>query len=226
MKPTELLARAPTGDGDEISLTRRDGAYYLALKSSGELMTSRAHGSEKALSTLAIAAMPKVPRPRVLVGGLGFGYTLRAALDALPATGEVVVAELFDLVLEANRGEVGELAGRPLDDPRARVRMGDVYDALEQESWEAILLDVDNGPEAFTLEANSRLYTPKGLARLAKSLVPRGILGIWSNAEGPPSDGVLRRFENSGFFTPWVERTRSREGGKGSHHTIVLARRR
>ncbi len=225
MKPTELLARAPTGDGDEMTLTRRDGAYYLNLKSSGELMTSRAHGSERALATLAIAAMPKTPRPRVLVGGLGFGYTLRAALDALPPDAEVVVAELFDLVLTANRGEVGELAGRPLDDPRVSVRMGDVRDALGDATFEAILLDVDNGPEAFTLAANSRLYSGKGLARLARSLVPRGILGIWSNAEGPPSEPVLRRFETSGFFTPWVERTRSRERGRGAHHTIVLARR-
>ncbi|MEO8198054.1 MAG: hypothetical protein ABI689_15155 [Thermoanaerobaculia bacterium] len=226
MKPTELLARAPTGDGDEMTLTRRDGAYYLNLRSSGELMTSRAHGSEKALATLALAAMPKSPRPRVLVGGLGFGYTLRAALDALPADAEVVVAELFDLVLTANRGEVGELAGRPLDDPRVSVRMGDVREALGDATFEAILLDVDNGPEAFTLAANSRLYSAKGLGRLAHSLVPRGILGIWSNAEGPPSEPVLKRFEGSGFYSPWVERTRSRERGRGAHHTIVLARRR
>ena len=89
-------------------------------------MTSRAHGSEKALATLAIAGDAEIGGPRVLVGGLGFGYTLRAALDALPADAEVVVAELFDLVLTANRGEVGELAGRPLDDPRVSVRMGDV----------------------------------------------------------------------------------------------------
>jgi spermidine synthase len=225
VKPTELLARAPTGDGDEMTLTRRDGAYYLNLRSSGELMTSRAHGSEKALATLAIAAMPKVPKPRVLIGGLGFGYTLRAALDALPAQAEVVVAELFDLVLDANRGEVGELAGRPLDDPRVAVRMGDVRDALGAATFEAILLDVDNGPEAFTLAGNSRLYTAKGLGKLAHSLVPRGILGIWSNAEGPPSEAVLKRFESSGFYKPWVERTRSRDNKRGSHHTIVLARR-
>ena len=162
MKPTELLARAPTGDGDEMTLTRRDGAYYLNLKSSGELMTSRAHGSERALATLACKAMPKSARPRVLVGGLGFGYTLRAALDALPPEAEVVVAELFELVLTANRGEVGELAGRPLDDPRVSVRMGDVRDALGDATFDAILLDVDNGPEAFTLVANSRLYSAKG----------------------------------------------------------------
>ena len=226
MKPTEILARAPTGDGDEMTLTRRDGAYYLNLRSSGELMTSRAHGSERALATLACAAMPRLPCPRVLVGGLGFGYTLRAALDVLPAGAQVVVAELFDLVLTANRGEVGELAGRPLDDPRVSVRMGDVKDALGDATFDAILLDVDNGPEAFTLAANSRLYSGKGLARLARSLSSRGILGIWSNAEGPPGEAVLRRFEGAGFFIPWVERTRSREGGRGAHHTIVLARRR
>ena len=107
------------------------------------------------------------------------------------------MAELFDLVLTANRGEVGELAGRPLDDPRVSVRMGDVRDALGDATFEAILLDVDNGPEAFTLAGNSRLYTAKGLGKLAHSLVPRGILGIWSNAEGPPSEPVLKRFEGS-----------------------------
>ncbi|MEO8276160.1 MAG: hypothetical protein ABI639_08060 [Thermoanaerobaculia bacterium] len=226
MKPIEILARAPTGDGDELTLMRRDGDYFLSLQSSGELMTSRAHGSEKALATLACAALPKTERPRVLIGGLGFGYTLRAALDALPASAEVVVAELFDLVLTANRGEVGTLAGRPLDDPRVSVRMGDVREALGEATFEAILLDVDNGPEAFTLVANSHIYSSRGIARLARSLVPRGILGIWSNAEAPPAPAVLKRIESNGFYTPWGERTRSRERGRGSHHTIVLARRR
>src|SRR5690606_22104656 len=113
-------------------------------------------------------------RPRVLIGGLGFGYTLRAALDALPAAAEVVVAELFDLVIDANRGEAGELAGRPLDDPRSRLVKEDVHDALARGPFDAILLDVDDGPEAFTLRRNRRLYSGTGLARIAESLAPGG----------------------------------------------------
>ena len=196
MKPTELLARAPTGDGDEMTLTRRDGAYYLNLRSSGELMTSRAHGSEKALATLAIAAGPKTPRPRVLIGGLGFGYTLRAALDALPAEAEVVVAELFDLVLTANRGEVGELAGRPLDDPRVVVRMGDVRDALGDATFEAILLDVDNGPEALVDPRNERIYADPGLKTLARALRKGGRAVFWSAGT---DDSFLKRLTKAGF---------------------------
>jgi spermidine synthase len=225
MKPTELLARAPTGDGDEMTLTRRDGAYYLNLRylrSSGELMTSRAHGSEKALATLACAAMPKTEQPRVLVGGLGFGYTLRAALDALPATATVVVAELFDLVLTANRGEVGELAGRPLDDPRVRLYEGDVRDRIrDRGAYDAILLDVDNGPSAFVHDANAGLYTRTGVRAAFEALRSPGVLVVWSLTRDEP---YLQRLREAGFAAS-EHLTRARSGGRKKHVLIAGVKR-
>jgi spermidine synthase len=220
MKPIEVLARATTPDGEELKLWRRDGVWSLDLGGS-ELMSSRAHGSERALATLACAPLAARARPRVLVGGLGFGYTLRAALDALPAAAEVVVAELFDLVIAANRGEAGALAGRPLDDPRTVLVQSDVHDALAGAPFDAILLDVDNGPEAFTLARNRRLYSEEGLARISRSLAPDGILAVWSAG---PDPAFVRRLEQASFAAR-AETARGRDGGRGNRHTIFLARR-
>lgn len=220
MKPIEVLARATTPDGEEMKLWRRDGVWSLDV-GGAELMSSRAHGSERALATLACAPIADRKRPRVLIGGLGFGYTLRAALDALPAAAEVVVAELFDLVIDANRGEAGELAGRPLDDPRSRLVKEDVHDALARGPFDAILLDVDDGPEAFTLRRNRRLYSGTGLARIAESLAPGGILAVWSAG---PDAAFLARLKQAGFQAR-VETARGLDGGRGNRHTIFLARR-
>ncbi len=224
MQPTEILARERTADGEELTLTRRDGVYALNL-AGGELMSSRTHDSESALARVACAEIRGLRRPRVLVGGLGFGYTLRAALDALPAEAEVVVVELFELVLQANRGAVGDLAGRPLADRRVSVRMGDVGEALAKEPFDAILLDVDNGPEAFTVAANSDLYSASGIARLAASLSSGGVLAVWSNAPGSACTAFARRLESAGFAV-WVERMRAREGGRGARHAVIVGRRR
>src|SRR5688572_11827633 len=199
MKPTETLARERTADGEEMSLTARDGAYFLNLDGQ-VLMSSRAHGTEGALARLAcapLAARPGLTRPRVLIGGLGFGYTLRAALDSLPPGAEVTVVEISELVLAANREEVGSLAGRPLEDPRVSEVRGDVLAALgKQPRYDAILLDVDNGPRAFTLARNRRLYSASGLALLAASLNPAGVLAVWSEA---PAEAFGRRLELAGF---------------------------
>lgn len=224
MQPTEILARERTADGEELTLTRRDGVYALNL-SGGELMSSRAHGSENALARLACGAMRPSERPRVLVGGLGFGYTLRAALDILPAGAEIVVCELFELVLQANRGAIGDLAGRPLDDRRVSVRMGDVGKALGRERFNGILLDVDNGPEAFTVAGNSDLYSAFGIARLAASLSSEGVLAVWSNAPASANAAFARRLESAGLGVR-VERVRAREGGRGAHHAVIVGRRR
>jgi len=222
MQPTEILARERTADGDELTLTRRDGVYALNL-SGGELMSSRAHGSEKALARLACSAMRPSERPRVLVAGLGFGYTLRAALDILPASAEIVVCELFELVLEANRGAIGDLAGRPLEDRRVSVRIGDVQKAFGKELFDAILLDVDNGPEAFTVAGNAGLYSASGIARLAASLEPEGVLAVWANAPGSACAAYAGRLERAGFVVR-VERVRAREGGRGARHAVIVGR--
>lgn len=220
MKPIEVLARATTPDGEEMKLWRRDGVWSLDV-GGAELMSSRAHGSERALATLACAPVAERRRPRVLIGGLGFGYTLRAALDALPATAEVVVAELFDLVIDANRGEAGALAGRPLDDPRSMLVKEDVHDTLARGPFDAVLLDVDDGPGAFTLRRNRRLYSETGLARIAKSLAPGGLLAVWSAG---PDEAFLARLKRAGFAAR-VETARGSDAGRGNRHTIFLARR-
>ena len=221
MKPTEMLARDRTPDGEELVLSRRDGVYLLSVEGM-ELMTSRAHGSEDALASLACAAVAKLKAPRVLVGGLGFGYTLRAALGHLPRDARVVVCEVFPSLLEWNRGPLAELAGRPLEDPRVKAVRADVRTLLDgPERFDAILLDVDNGPEAFTLRSNGQLYSADGLGRLWRSLTRGGMLAVWSAVPGPAFEGRLRR---AGFEVR-TERASARGGGKGRLDTIFLARR-
>jgi spermidine synthase len=221
MKPIETLAREKTPEGDELVLTRRDGVYHLIVDGV-ELMTSLVHGSEEDLARLAAAAIAKKRAPRVLVGGLGFGYTLRAALDHLPPGGKVVVCELFASLLQWNRDLLGELAGRPLDDRRVEVVLADVRVFLDgRERFDAILLDVDNGPEALTLRSNGGLYTEAGLERLSQSLTDGGVVAFWSSS---PSPAFERRLRRAGFEA-WTERVPARGGGKGKNHAIFLARR-
>lgn len=225
MQPIETLARERTPDGEELTFTRRGSVYSLNLAGS-VLMSSRAHGTELALASLAcvgLAGQTGRPRPRVLIGGLGFGYTVRAALDDLPPGAEVVVYEFFALVMAANRqSEVAELAGRPLQDSRVTVIQGDVREALGKAPFDAILLDVDNGPRAFTIRRNERLYSAQGLALLARSLVRGGVLAIWSEA---PDEVFGRRLEAAGFELR-VHTARGGDTGGGTRHTIFVARRR
>jgi spermidine synthase len=186
------------------------------------LMSSRMHGSEQALAALALRRM-EVPDACVLVGGLGMGFTLRATLDLLPQDATVVVAELVPAVVEWNRGALGTLAGHPLRDPRVRVEMGDVADTLQSssESFDAVLLDVDNGPDAFTAATNARLYNDAGLAAARAALKPGGVLAVWSAWED-------RRFEQRlryAGFVVHLERVRGRLKKGGPKHTIFLARR-
>lgn len=221
MKPTETLARERTPEGDELVLSRRDGVYHLSVAGE-ELMTSRVHGSEEALARLACAALAEKKAPRVLIGGLGFGYTLRAALEHLPRGARVVVCEVFASLLDWNRGVLADLAGRPLDDRRVRARRADVQDLLDgSERFDAILLDIDNGPHAFTLRSNASLYSQAGLARLWQSLTERGVLAVWSSSPAPEFAGRLRR----AGFEPWTERVSARGDARRRNHTIFLARR-
>lgn len=198
-------------------------------------MSSRAHGSEEDLARLACAALTERKAPRVLVGGLGFGYTLRAALNCLPPKAEVVICELFALLLEWHRrGVLGDLAGRPLEDRRVKAVRADVATLLgvrdardarddrdDRDRFDAILLDVDNGPEAFTLRSNGRLYSAEGIARLRESLAAGGVLAVWSSSPDPKFVDRLRR----AGFDARAHRVPAREGAAKRNHTIFLARR-
>jgi spermidine synthase len=158
------------------------GDEFAIRKRGAELMNSRQHASEESLATLCCEGLGKVANARVLVGGLGMGFTLRATLDALAPTARVDVVELVPEVVEWNRTHLGKLAGEPLADPRVHVTVGDVAAAIRnaREPWHAILLDVDNGPDAFTSPANSALYGLKGLMAARQALVPGGTFGVWS----------------------------------------------
>lgn len=173
MIPWETLARAQTPDATEMVLCRRGQEYVLRV-GGAELMSSRRYRSEERLAQLTCPG-----RRRVLLGGLGLGRTLEAALQLLPASSELVVVELIPEVVSWNREYLGMAAS--LDDPRVRVEVGDVAQRLDQEAaWDAIVLDVDNGPDALTCRANFELYGEGGLARARRGLRPGGILGVWS----------------------------------------------
>ncbi len=219
MKPWELLGQTRAPDGAELALTLRSGEYVI-LANGKSLMSSRMHGSEEALATFACARIRGHEEPRVLIGGLGMGFTLRATLDLLPPDGSVVVAELVPAVVEWNSGPLGPLAGHPLKDRRARVEAGDVGVTIRSSvnAFDAILLDVDNGPAAFATSGNAGLYGDAGLAAARNALRDGGVLAVWSARED-------RRFEQrlryAGFRVE-VERVRGRLKKGGPRHTIFL----
>jgi len=219
LKPWELLGEARAPDGTLMALTRRDREYVI-LADGKLLMSSRMHGSEEALATFACHHARTLERPSVLIGGLGMGFTLRATLDLLPPAASVIAAELVPAVVEWNRRALRTLAGAPLEDPRVRVEVGDVGDILRTSvgRFDAVLLDVDNGPDAFTSSANGGLYDDRGLAAAHAALTRDGVLAVWS-AWGD------RRFEqrlrHAGFVVR-VEHVRARLKKGGPRHTIFL----
>jgi spermidine synthase len=178
--PWRELGRAKVGNG-ELILARRGDEFAIRL-GGAELMNSRLHASEESLAKLGCAGLGRVGAPRVLVGGLGMGFTARAALDVLPRDAQVTIVELVPEVVEWNREHLADLARRPLEDPRVTVQVGDVTRAIaeHQDHWHAILLDVDNGPDAFTAPSNAALYGIKGLIACRKALVRGGALAVWS----------------------------------------------
>lgn len=226
MIPWVPLARAPIpGTQQELCLYRHGDQLEFSIQISGyvsELMNSRMHASEDALAELGCAVIASRPAPRVLVGGLGMGFTLAAALKALGPDGLVTVAELVPEVVEWNKGPLGECAGFPLNDPRTHVHVGDVAELLRrgQAAYDAVLLDVDNGPEGMTHHGNGWLYSPPGLAAAQRTLRPGGVLAVWS---ATPDDRFTRRLRQAGFQVD-VRTVRARPG-KGARHTIWLARR-
>lgn len=218
MKPWETLDTT-TVDGTTLKLTRHD-QEFLILAGAVPLMSSRTHGSEDALAMAGCRHVRLLPAPSVLVGGLGMGFTLRAALDLLPSAATVVVAELVPAVVAWNRGVLGPLAGHPLDDPRVQVVERDVAEVLRDERgrFDAALLDIDNGPSAVTSERNAALYTDRGIARTRAALTPGGTLAVWS---ARPDRKFARRLRDGGFNVA-LEPVRGRLRG-GAKHMIFVA---
>ncbi len=203
-----------------MTLSQHAGDYHIDLDGQG-LMSTRAPGSEKALADLAARELAGNSRPRVLIGGLGLGFTLGAALDVLPRGASLVVVEFFETIVDWNRKFGFESATDRLSDPRVVVEVTDVVDYLGdvKRPFDAILLDVDNGPGAWCLESNHRLYDRPGLLRIQRALKPGGLLAVWS-AEG--SSLFEKRLADVGFVAS-SESVRSR-GHRGEHHTIFLGR--
>jgi len=194
VKPTLQIASTKTPDGEVLSLYQHDADFSIKVGRQ-ELMNSRAHESELELARLGCARIAARQSPTVLIGGLGMGYTLRQALDLLQPEASVVVSELIADVAAWNRGFLGELNGHPLRDPRVTLKLGDVMDVIRkaEHAFDAILLDVDNGPEALTSEGNSRLYSRQGLQACMRALHAKGCLSIWSGAIDTAFEKRLRQ---------------------------------
>ena len=212
-------ATVPDGGG-ELRLMQRGSEFSIA--SAGiELMNSRTTGSEQALATLACEGLRGRPAPHVLIGGFGMGFTLRAALDSLGPRARVTVAELVPEVIAWARGPMAHLNGDCLDDPRVILRTVDVAALIGEarSAYDGILLDVDNGPEGLSRQANDRLYSVQGLAAASRALKPGGVLAVWSSAVNP---AFTQRLHRSGYVVREA-RVRSSGGRKGAHHIVWLA---
>ena len=220
MKPFELLGETLSPGGTVMKLIRRSDEY-LILADGAILMSSRMHGSEEALAKFACQPVRTLQQPSVLIGGLGMGFTLRATLDLLPPDATVVVAELVPAVVEWNRGPLGPLAGHPLKDKRVRVDTGDVAVTLSSRlgQFDAVLLDVDNGPTAFTASNNAGLYDNRGIAAARAALKMDGVLAVWAAQDDRKFEQRLRQ----GRFDVQVRRVRGRVKKGGPRHTIFLS---
>jgi spermidine synthase len=220
VKPFELLGQTLSPDGIVMKLIRRSDEFII-LADGAILMSSRMHGSEEALATFACRRVRTLGQPSVLIGGLGMGFTLRAALDLLPPDATVVVAELVPAVVAWNRGPLGPLAGHPLKDKRVRVETVDVAVTLSSclGQFDAVLLDVDNGPTAFTASNNAGLYDNRGIAAARAALKMEGVLAVWAAQDDRKFEQRLRH----GRFDVQVQRVRGRLKKGGPRHTILLS---
>jgi spermidine synthase len=218
MLPWIQVDEVRTADGTRLTLSRR-GTEWEVCFDGLVLMSSRAHGSEDELARLAFARVKQART--VLVGGLGLGFSLRATLDLLGPHGRVVLAEQSASVVEWNRVHVGHLAGRPLEDPRVSVRVGDVRARIREAraAYDLILLDVDNGPDALIHEANAGLYDANGVVACHAALRARGALAVWATGE---DERYLRRLRRSGFDASAV-RVARRPGAGGRKHVVFVA---
>jgi len=214
-------ARVP-GAEVELRLMRR-GAEFSMMLGQNELMNSRLIGSEQALATLACKRIEAVKRPHLLIGGLGMGFTLRAALAVLGSEARIVVAELVPAVIDWARGPMAEVFGNSLADPRASIRSADVLDVIQSHisAFDAILLDVDNGPEGLIRRANDALYDSKGLKAIRRALRPGGVLAVWSSG---PNPAFSKRLRAAGFDVNEVG-VRATARRAGARHVIWFATR-
>ena len=221
MKRVTLLDTAAIPGGGELGLYEHGEDFVIKVMGGQDLMSTRTHGSAEALAELTCPEVALCERPRVLIGGLGVGFTLAAALRHLGPDAEVVVAELVPAVVEWNRGPLGEHAGHPLRDGRVTVQEVDVSLILRAEprSFDAILLDVDNGPEGLTHRGNDWLYSPAGLNASYRALRPKGVLAVWSAG---PDRSFTKRLGQAGFEVEEVAVRAHR--GKGARHLIWVAR--
>jgi spermidine synthase len=210
------------GEDGELGLYKRGADYFIKIVGGQDLMNTRAHASEDALGVMACKGLRGKPGARVLIGGLGMGFTLAAALKSLAVDAEVVVAEIVPGVVEWNRGPLGDLSGRPLDDPRTQVQTVDVTALLKNESigFDAIVLDVDNGPDGLTRDSNEWLYSKAALSVAFKALRPGGALAVWSAG---PDKSFTKRLRAVGFVVEEV--TVRAHAGKGTRYLIWMARR-
>lgn len=222
MKPLVLLGEEILPDGSHLTLHQRDQDYMILLDKQ-PLMTSRMRGSEEDLSALGCVEARKRTSPTVLVGGLGMGFTLRAALDILPPGATVVVAELSKSVVEWNKGVLGPLAGNPMDDARVRIELGDVGTIIKKGKgrFDAMLLDVDNGPDALTQTSNASLYGHTGLLQAHASLKPGGTYALWSAGHAQSFEKCLER----AGFKPKTHPVRARPGVGTKKHVIFIGQK-
>ena len=220
MIPWIRLDAVQLEDGVELKLMRRGGEYSIML-GTNELMNSRLSGSEEALARLAAEKLAGRAAPRMLIGGLGMGFTLRAALAALPADARISVAELVPQVIAWAKDPMAEVFDGCLDDPRVSLHQGDVGELIRTANgdWDAILLDVDNGPDGLTRQGNDALYSAAGLGAAYSALAPGGVFSVWSSA---PDAAFTRRLKQASFQVTEVP-TRASTKKRGARHMIWLA---
>jgi spermidine synthase len=218
--PLELIDTAELPDGGTLRLMRR-GQDFSILFGRNELMSSRLRGSEEALATLAYDRLRGRARPHMLVGGLGMGFTLRAALAVLPSDARITVGELVPKIVDWARGPLAHLFGDSLDESRVAIEIRDIYELIagSRAAYDAILLDVDNGPDGLIHAANDRLYGKQGLRTAHAALRPGGVLAIWS---AYPDKVFADRVARAGFLVDEVK-VRATGGRKGAHHVIWIA---
>ena len=236
MLPRTLIAKATVPDttgprgqsdeiapGDELHLYQRGDDFQICVNN-WELMTSRATASEEQLAEHALSRIAGRAAPHVLIGGLGMGFTLRATLDGVPANAKVTVCELVPEVVEWNRGVLADLAGRPLDDPRVEVVVGDIARTLQSNpnTFDAVITDIDNGPHSKTGPSEGWLYSKVGLRTLAKSVKKPGVVSIWGAG---PAKFFPDNLRAAGFVVEEI-RARSRGGKKGARFMIWVGERK
>ena len=222
MRHWTLLGEAPIPEsGQTLYLYQGKDDFFIKISSGGgELMSTRKHGSEDALGALPCQRLKNPESARVLIGGLGMGFTLAAVLKEVGADAEVTVAELIPEVVEWNRGPLGEYSAYPVNDPRTRIHIGDVVKLLRRARarYDVIALDVDNGPEGLTTRNNDWLYSENGIVAAQEALRPGGILAYWSAG---PDQAFHDRLRRCGFLVEEVKVFA--HGSKGARHTIWLA---